>query len=184
MQSSQSSEITRILIDEETIRQRVGTLAAQIAADYADADTPLYLVGVLKGAFIFLADLARRLARPHAVDFMSVSSYGRSATSGEVRLVMDLRQPIEGRHVILVEDIVDTGQTLAYLTKTLASRGPASLRTCAFVRKERPGVHTPDYLGFTIPDVWVVGYGLDYADRYRTLPYIAELAPHVYQSSD
>lgn len=175
------SELNRILITEAAIRQRVGELAEEIAADYAGANTPLYLVGVLKGAFIFLADLARSLTLPHAVDFMSVSSYGRSAVSGEVRLVMDLRQPIEGRHVILVEDIVDTGRTLSYLVKTLASRAPASLKTCAFVRKERPGIHAPDYLGFTIPDVWVVGYGLDYADQFRTLPFIAELARHVYE---
>ncbi len=173
-------DLARILVPEEAIQSRVRELAEQISTDY-EPGTSLYLIAVLKGAFIFLADLARRLSLPHAVDFIALSSYGKSAKSGEVRLVMDLRESIEGKHVIIVEDIVDSGQTLNYLYKMLLSRGPASLRTCTFVRKERPGVTAPiNYLGFSIPDVWVVGYGLDYADEHRTLPFIAELKPEAY----
>ena len=174
------SDLARILVPEDSIQSRVRELATQISADY-EPETPLYLVGILKGAFMFLADLARCITLPHAVDFIALSSYGKSARSGEVRLVMDLRESIEGKHVIIVEDIVDSGQTLNYLYKMLQSRGPATLRTCTFVRKERVGVTAPiDYLGFNIPDVWVVGYGLDYADKHRTLPFIAELKPEVY----
>lgn len=175
-------DIERVLIDADSIQQRVRELAAQIDQDYADKPR-LLLVGVLKGAFIFLSDLCRALTVPHAVDFMAVSSYGMSATSGAVRIVLDLREPIEGKHVLLVEDIVDSGQTLHYLQQVLASRNPASLRTCALSRKARPqAMSVPvDYLGFTIPDVWVVGYGLDYADTHRTLPYIGALKPEVYQ---
>jgi hypoxanthine phosphoribosyltransferase len=158
-------------------------LAWQISQDYADVER-VYLVGVLKGAFIFLADLVRQLTIPHVVDFIAVSSYGHTTThSGAVRLVMDLRQPIVNEHVIIVEDIVDTGHTLHYLIDTLQGRQPASLRICALVCKKRERQDVPiDYLGFEIPDVWVVGYGLDYADTHRTLPYIAELRPEVYQT--
>lgn len=174
-------DIERVLIGQATIQERVRELAAQIARDYAGVDR-LLLIGVLKGAFIFLADLARELTLPHSVDFMSVSSYGMAAISGAVRIVLDLREPIEGEHVMLVEDIVDSGKTIRYLQHVLASRNPASLRTCALLRKERPeAMAVPvDYLGFTIPDVWVVGYGLDYADTHRTLPYIGVLKPEVY----
>ncbi len=174
-------DLARVLLTEDTIQKRVLALARQISQDYAHISNNLYLVGVLKGAFIFLADLARHITISHRVDFMAVSSYGKTAQSGEVRVIMDLREPIEGKHVILVEDIVDTGQTLNYLYKTLLGRRPASLRTCTFVRKTRESLDVPvDYLGFEIPDVWVVGYGLDYADQHRTLPYIAELKAHVY----
>lgn len=164
------------LLSQEVIEARVAALAKQISADYAGTEN-LYCVGILKGAFIFLADLARRLTIPHTVDFMAVSSYGRKgAVSGEMRLIMDLREPLEDRHVLLVEDIVDSGKTLRYLQDLLRSRNPASLRSCAFVQKRRDGPVAPvDYLGFEIPDVWVVGYGLDYAERLRTLPYVAEL---------
>lgn len=181
MSHSLHSEIERVLIDADSIRERVRELAAQIDQDYAGQQ--LLLIGILKGAFIFLADLARELQTPHAVDFLAVSSYGMTASSGAVRIILDLRTPIEGRHVLLVEDIVDTGNTLRYLQNTLISRRPASLRTCALSRKERPeAMDVPiDYLGFTIPDVWVVGYGLDYADTHRTLPYIGVLRPEVYQ---
>lgn len=175
-------DIERILIDEATIQRRVQELAAQITEDYAGVDA-LLLVGILKGAFIFLADISRRLEIPRAVDFMALSAYGTSATaSGAVRIIMDLRQPIEGRHVMIVEDIVDTGLTLDYLYKTLESRKPASLRSCVLLDKtSRREVDVPiDYLGFQIPDVWVVGYGLDYADRHRTLPYIGVLRPEAY----
>lgn len=182
MPDSLSPDIARVLYTRQDIQKRVAEMAAQIAKDYSEVDSIL-LVGVLKGAFIFLADLARLISIPHTVDFLAVSSYGqRGAASGAVRLLMDLREPIAGKHVIIVEDIVDTGQTLGYLNDMLVGRRPASLRRCAFLRKERPGQNVNiDYLGFTIPDVWVVGYGLDYADRYRTLPYIAELKPEIYQ---
>lgn len=175
-------DVERVLIDADSIQQRVRELAAEIDRDYANKPR-LLLIGVLKGAFIFLADLSRALTVPHAVDFMAVSSYGMTASSGAVRIVLDLREPIEGKHVLLVEDIVDSGNTLHYLQQVLASRHPASLRTCALSRKERPqALAVPiDYLGFTIPDVWVVGYGLDYADTHRTLPYIGVLKPEVYR---
>ncbi len=181
MDHSVHPDIERVLIDEATIQRRVGELADQINRDYAGVDQ-LLLVGVLKGAFIFLADLSRRLTVPHSVDFMAVSSYGMAATSGAVRIVLDLRVPVEGQHVILVEDIVDSGKTLHYLQHVLTSRSPASLRTAALLRKQRPETQEVqvEYLGFTIPDVWVVGYGLDYADTHRTLPYIGVLKPAVY----
>lgn len=175
-------DIDRVLISPDQIKARVAELAEEIDQDYADA-SQLLLVGVLKGAFIFLADLARALTIPHAVDFMAVSSYGMTAASGAVRIVLDLRAPIADQHVLLVEDIVDSGSTLMYLREVLTSRRPASLHTCALSRKQRPdAMRVPlDYLGFTIPDEWVVGYGLDYADRYRTLPYIGALKPEVYR---
>ena len=174
-------DLARILVPEETIQAHVKVLAHQISQDYAEVER-LYLVGVLRGAFIFLADLARQLTIPHSVDFMSVSSYGKTAVSGEVRIVLDLREPIAGQHVLIVEDIVDSGKTLSYLYNTLKGRQPASLKTCSLVRKRREHVDVPvHYLGFNIPDVWVVGYGLDYADQHRTLPYIAELKEEVYK---
>jgi len=179
--STISSELERVLLTEADIRQRVAELAQQISEDYREQDN-IYLVGILKGAFIFLADLVRELTIAHTVDFMALSSYGNSATSsGAVRILMDLRAPIENRHILLIEDIVDTGQTISYLHKTLQGRRPASLKTCVLVQKEGEVSHEPiDYLGFTIPNVWVVGYGLDYAERYRTLPYLAELKRSVY----
>lgn len=168
-------ELSRILIPTEQIQNRVQELANQINRDYASVDR-LYIVGILKGAFIFMADLTRRLNVPHIVDFMALSSYGKTTTSGTVRILMDLRESIEGQHVLIVEDILDSGNTLNYLCRILKDREPASLHTCVLVRKIRPEVDLPiDYLGFDIPDVWVVGYGLDFADRHRTLPYIAEL---------
>ncbi len=173
-------DLARVLVPEETIQAHVKVLAHQISLDYADKG-PIYLVGVLRGAFIFLADLVRCLTVPHVVDFMSVSSYGKTTESGVVRIVLDLREPIDNQHVIIVEDIVDSGKTLSYLYKMLKGRNPASLRTCTLVQKPKGPLDVPvDYLGFKIPDVWVVGYGLDYADKHRTLPYIAELKPSVY----
>lgn len=174
--------IERILLSEETINTRVLELAAQISHDYKESEN-IYLVGILKGAFIFLADLSRALQIPHTVDFMAVSSYGSSTiSSGAVRLILDLRQPIEGKHVIIVEDIVDSAHTLKYLYKTLSGRNPASIKTCVLLKKKREGNDFPiDYLGFTIPDVWVVGYGLDFADQYRTLPFVAELKKKIYK---
>jgi hypoxanthine phosphoribosyltransferase len=175
-------ELARVILSADTIQQRVREIAAQISSDYA-VEEGAHLIGILKGAFIFLADLTRCMELPHAVDFMALSSYGKTATTtGAVRILMDLREPIEGRHVIIVEDIVDTGHTLRYLYETLQGRRPASLRTCVLLRKERRHLDVPiDYLGFEIPDVWVVGYGLDFADRHRTLPFIAELKKEAYQ---
>lgn len=168
--------LSQVLVSTAQIQGRVDELARAISSDYA-AGAPLVLVGVLRGAFIFLADLARRLTVPHAVDFIAVASYGDDGRRGAVRLLMDLREPVEGAHVLLVEDIVDSGSTLTYLQGLLGARHPASLRTCALVRKVRLGQEVAvDYVGFELPDVWVVGYGLDHANRYRTLPYIAELA--------
>jgi hypoxanthine phosphoribosyltransferase len=176
-----NSAFERVIISERQIEERIGELAVHISEDY-DQKEPLYLVGILKGAFIFLADLSRRLTIPHAVDFMALSSYGKTARSGAVRILMDLREPIDGAHVILIEDIIDSGNTLAYLYETLNGRGAASLKTCVLLQKEREQVDVPiDYLGFKIPDVWVVGYGLDYAETYRTLPYIAQLKSSEYE---
>ena len=170
------------LISASDIATRVEELAAQIDADYADSG-PLVLIGVLKGSFIFLSDLSRHLTIPHRIEFIAVSSYGdrESETAEAVRLLMDVRHPIESAHVMLVEDIVDTGHTLVYLRRLLAARSPASLKTCTLLHKpDRTEAHTDiDYLGFTIPDVWVVGYGLDYAEQHRTLPYIGELPPEM-----
>jgi len=168
-------DLARILIPTEVIQKRVKELAEQISNDFSHAD-PLYLIGILKGAFIFLADLTRQMQIPHRVDFMAVSSYGKTTVSGAVRILMDLREPIEGQHVMIIEDILDSGQTMNYLYRVLKERNPASLNTCVLLRKDRHSLEAPiDYLGFEIPDVWVVGYGLDFADRHRTLPFIAEL---------
>ncbi len=178
--SDMHHDLARILVSEEAIDNRVKELAAQIDHDYHDKSS-LYMVGILKGAFIFMADLTRCLNMPHVVDFMALSSYGKSTTTGAVRILMDLREPIEGKDVLIVEDILDSGKTLHYLYGILKERQPASLRTCVMTRKARPEEAFPiDYLGFEIPDVWAVGYGLDYADNYRTLPYIAELKKEVY----
>jgi hypoxanthine phosphoribosyltransferase len=168
-------DLAQILISADDIQTRVEALANQISQDYRDVDQ-IYIVGILKGAFIFLSDLTRQLQAPHVVDFMALSSYGKSTSSGAVRILMDLREPVEGRHVLVVEDILDSGKTLDYLYHVLSGRNPASLHTCVLVRKQREHLQVPlDYLGFEIPDVWVVGYGLDFAEKHRTLPYIAEL---------
>ena len=182
-----SDAIERVLIDEATIDARVRKLASKISDDYADVqygESGLVLVGVLKGAFVFLADVARRLTVPHHVDFIALSSYNQGESSGEVRLIMDSRINVADRHVLIVEDIVDTGHTLDYLQRTFRARQPVSLRTCVFLSKpaRREVQVTIDYLGFEIPDVWVVGYGLDFADRYRTLPYIGALKEKIYKS--
>ena len=168
-----------VLISEDDIQARVLELAAQISADYEDSDN-LVMVGVLKGSFIFLADLARRLSIPRTIEFIAVSSYANgSVASGAVRLVMDVRGNIEGKHVLIVEDIVDTGHTLKYLIGMMKSHRPASVKTAALVRKaESAEVDVDvDYLGFDIGNEWVVGYGLDYAEQNRTLPYIGVIKP-------
>jgi hypoxanthine phosphoribosyltransferase len=169
----------RPLLTEKEILARVDLLAARINHEYSERDN-LLLIGILRGAFIFLADLARRLEVPHAVDFIALSTYESGAhSSGAVRLIMDVREDIANRHVLVVEDIVDTGRTLGYLEKTLGARRPASLKKCVLISKtERHEIPIEiDYLGFEIPDVWVVGYGLDYDNRHRTLPYIGIYDP-------
>jgi hypoxanthine phosphoribosyltransferase len=177
------AEIERVLLDEETIAARVRRLAARISEDYAKIDN-LVLVGVLKGAFIFLSDLARNLTVPHEVDFIALSSYNKGVVNtGAVRFIMDTRNNVTGRNVLVVEDILDTGYTLDYLLRAFQARNPASLRTCVCISKpDRHQVEVPiDYLGFEMPDEWLVGYGLDYADHFRTLPYIGILRREVYE---
>jgi hypoxanthine phosphoribosyltransferase len=174
-----TSDLVRVLIDADTIQNRVEELAKIITEDYQHVDE-LVLVGVLKGSFIFMSDLARRLGIPHTVDFIALSSYGNSErSSGNVRMIMDVRENLAGRHVLIIEDILDSGYTLEYLIRNFESRRPESLKTVALLDKpDRRIVNVElDYLGFEIPDVWVVGYGLDYAEKYRTLPYIAEMKP-------
>ncbi len=174
-----TEQAPEVLISEEDIQARVLALAKQISADYDDG-SELVMIGVLKGSFIFLADLSRRLDIPRSIEFMAVSSYGSgSVSTGAVRLVMDVRGNIEGKHVLIVEDIVDTGHTLKYLIRLLKSHRPASIKTAALVQKvESAEVDvTIDYLGFDIGDEWVVGYGLDYNEQNRTLPYIGIIKP-------
>ena len=168
--------IGKVLVERDELAHRVRELAAEISADYADRD--LFLVGVLKGAVFFLSDLMRQLEVPCELDFMAVASYGSSTdSSGVVRILKDLDASIEGREVLIVEDIVDSGLTLSYLLRTLHARSPASLEVCALLTKpERRKVELPiRYVGFEIPNRFVVGYGLDHAERYRNLPYVAAL---------
>ena len=174
-------DIQEVLFSEEQLARRIDEIAEQINRDYADKE--ILLVSVLRGSFIFMADLARKITRPCRIDFMSVSSYGKSTTSsGQVQITKDLSEDISGLHVIVVEDILDSGNTLSYLLRILEQRHPASIRLCTLLdkpdrRKVEVAVH---YSGFTIPDAFVVGYGLDYAERYRNLPYIGILKPEVY----
>jgi len=174
-----------VLLDEATIQRRVQEVADEISADYEGIrNEDFLLVGVLKGAFIFMADLSRRLTVPHRVDFIALSSYEDSTeATGSVRMIMDTRTDVAGRHVLIVEDILDTGYTLRYLYRLFGARGPASLRTAVLLTKpDRREVDVPiHYVGFSIPDVWVVGYGLDFSDRFRTLPFIGALKPRVYE---
>ena len=170
-------KLPETLISEEQIAQRVDEIAAQISSDYAGLGE-VVLLGVLKGAFIFLADISRRLTIPRSIEFIAVSNHEHgSVPSGAVRLVMDIRESIQGRHVIIVEDIIDTGQTIHYLIEMLKSRGPASIKTCALLHKAHKTDIEVDYLGFSIGDEWVVGYGLDFAEHDRTLPYIGVVKP-------
>jgi hypoxanthine phosphoribosyltransferase len=168
-----------VLVTAEELQKRVVELGRQITADYqAQPPRPLLLVGVLKGAVFFLSDLMRYIEVPVEVDFMAVASYGSATdSSGVVRILKDLDAPIEGRDVLIVEDIVDSGLTLQYLLRNLGSRNPASLEVCALLTKpERRKVDLPTrYVGFEIPDRFVVGYGLDYAERHRNLPFVAVL---------
>jgi hypoxanthine phosphoribosyltransferase len=169
--------MSEVLIDASQIATRVRQLARELRAD-VPAETPLHLVAVLKGAFVFLADLLRAIEGPVTCDFIALSSYGSgTTTSGEVRLTKDLDQGIEGRDVVIIEDIVDTGVTLAYLQEILRARGPRSLRTACLLNKPSRRIEAVpvEYIGFTIPDHFVVGYGLDLDQRYRNLPHIAVL---------
>jgi hypoxanthine phosphoribosyltransferase len=168
--------IGEILVQADELQHRIKEMAADVSRDYKGRD--LLLIGVLKGAVFFLADLMRHLDIPCEVDFMAVSSYGSSTdSSGVVRILKDLDAPLEGRNVLIVEDIVDSGLTLQYLMRTLEARNPASIEVCALLTKpERRKVDTPArYVGFEIPDKFAIGYGLDYAERYRNLPYVATL---------
>jgi len=175
------SYIAEILIPSDRLQARIEELGAEISRDYEGKD--LLLLSVLKGSVLFLADLMRRITVPHAIDFMATSSYGAGMeSSGVVRILKDLDAPIEGRHVLIVEDIIDTGRTLDYLVRILQARAPRSLRICTLLDKaSRREVQVPvDYTGFEIPDKFVFGYGLDYAELYRNLPYVAVLAPEFY----
>jgi hypoxanthine phosphoribosyltransferase len=176
------ADVDYVLIDADHLRARTAELAQAIADDHADADD-LLLICTLKGAYMFLGDLSRALRRPHAVDFLGVSSYGSGTrSSGAVQLIMDLKEDIAGRHVLIVEDIIDSGRTLSYLRRTMLARSPASLRICSLLNKpSRREVDVPvEYIGFDIPDEFVVGYGLDFDELYRNLPFIAVLKPAVF----
>lgn len=177
-----ADDIAEVLIDERAIAAKVHELGAAIADDYRGKD--LVLVSILKGALPFLADLMRQVPIPLALDFLEVSSYGEATeSSGVVRILKDLAKPIEGREVVIVEDILDTGQTLSYVIEHLRSKHPASVRLCTLLDKpaRRMAPIRIDYRGFEIPDKFVVGYGLDYAERYRNLPFIGVLKPEVYR---
>ncbi len=178
-------DLKEVLIPADRVQARVGELAAQIDADYAGRE--LLLVGVLKGAVMVMADLARAMHMPIQMDWMAVSSYGSGTkSSGVVRILKDLDTDITGKDVLVVEDIVDSGLTLSWLVGNLRSRGPASVRVCVMLRK--PSAAQMDvnvaYVGFDIADEFVIGYGLDFAERYRNLPFIGTLAPHVYKGGD
>ncbi|MBM6897241.1 hypoxanthine phosphoribosyltransferase [Pseudoflavonifractor capillosus] len=173
--------VESILYSEEQLRQRVKELGAQITADYAGKEP--VLASVLRGSYIFMADLTRAIDLPVTVDFMAVSSYGTGTkSSGQVEIKKDLSDSIEGRDLIIVEDILDSGNTLYYLMEILKARKPASIRICTLMDKpeRRTQPIVADYVGFTIPDAFVVGYGLDYSEKYRNLPYVGILKPSVY----
>ncbi len=164
----------RVLLSEEEVNHRIGEIAAQINQDYEGKD--IHLICILKGGVFFSCELAKRLAIPVSLDFMSVSSYGdNTKSSGVVRIIKDLDEPLEGKHVLIVEDIIDSGRTLSYLIEVLRQRGPADIRLCTLLDKPERRVKKQvkvDYTCFSIPDEFVVGYGLDYAQKYRNLPYI------------
>jgi len=175
-------DVERILITSEEIGARVRELGQQITNDYAGQD--ILMIGVLRGAVIFMSDLARAIKRPINIDFMAISSYGTStSSSGVVRILKDLDESVEGRHLLIIEDIIDSGLTLNYLVENLKSRKPASVRICTLLSKpDRRKVDVQvDYNGFIIPDYFVVGYGLDYAGKYRNLPFIGILKPEIYE---
>ncbi len=176
------NDVKEVLVSKEAIDEKVKEMAEEIRKDYIGNDN-LIVVGILKGAVIFMADLVRHLNLPVLIDFMAVSSYGKSSEStGEVKIVKDLDYSIEGKDILIVEDIIDTGFTLAYLVDNLKRRGARSVRVCTLLDKpeRRKANVNVDYMGFPIPDEFAVGYGLDYAERYRNLPYIGALKEEVY----
>jgi len=176
-------DVAEILIDQESIAKRVEEMGAQISADYEG--TELMLVAVLKGSVVFLSDLMRHITIPHTIDFMATSSYGHvTESTGVVKILKDLDMPVTGKHVLIVEDIIDTGNTLAYLLRILQERNPKSIRVATLLdKKERRTVPVVvDYVGFEIPNKFVVGYGLDFGEIYRNLPYIGVLKPEIYAS--
>jgi hypoxanthine phosphoribosyltransferase len=178
-------DIAEILVTEEQLRTKIAELGEQITSYYRDKN--LLLLGTLKGAVPFIGDLARAIHLPLEIDYMAVASYGSSTeSSGIVRILKDLEAPINKKHVLIVEDIVDSGQTLHYLVDVLQRRNPLSLRICTLLDKERERVKAVeiDYIGFRIPNKFVVGYGLDYAQRYRNLPYIGVLKPSIYEGTE
>ncbi|GCE05171.1 hypoxanthine phosphoribosyltransferase [Dictyobacter aurantiacus] len=177
-------DIEEILISEAQLQEKITSLGQQIALDYTGKN--LLLLGTLKGAVPFIADLARAIDLPLEIDYMAVASYGNTTqSSGIVRIIKDLEGPIDQKHVLIIEDIIDSGLTLHYLVDLLRRRNPLSLKICSLLNKERPRLkNVPiDYYGFTIPDKFVVGYGLDYAQLYRNLPYIGILKPSVYSET-
>ena len=180
--SSLYNDVAEILISEEAIQKRVAELGKQITLDFAGSE--VLMIAVLKGAMLFLADLVRHVNLPVAMDFLAVSSYGAgTSSSGVVRILKDLDDPIEGRNVVIVEDIVDSGRTLDYLLRMFRQRHPATLHVCTLLdKRERREINVPiDYVGFEVPDEFVVGYGLDFAEYYRQLPFIGVLKPEIYQ---
>src|ERR671919_53006 len=179
-QTELEAAVGEVLIDEDALAGKITELADEISNDYADRD--LLLIGVLKGAVFFMADLMRQITVPCEIDFMAISSYGASTdSSGVVRILKDLDINIEGRHVLIVEDIIDSGLTLSYLVRTLEAREPASLEVCALLTKpERRQIDVAvRYVGFEIPNRFVIGYGLDFGERYRNLPYVGVLNPEL-----
>jgi hypoxanthine phosphoribosyltransferase len=182
--TSVHADVGEVLIDEDTLRSRIVELGAEISADYDGRD--LLLVGVLKGAIFFISDLMRELTVPCEIDFMAISSYGAGTdSSGVVRILKDLEINISGRDVLVVEDIIDSGLTLSYLMRNLRSRKPSSLEVCALLTKpDRREIDVPvRYVGFEIPNRFVIGYGLDFAERYRNLPFVAVLHPDLVPSA-
>ena len=178
-------DIETVLFTEQQIAEIVQNMGRQISKDYEGKN--LVLVSVLKGSLMFMADLMRAITVPCTIDFLSVSSYGNgTATSGEVRILKDLDGSLEGKDLLIVEDILDSGMTLSYLLKTLSARNPASIRLCTFVDKpERRRVDIQaDYVGASVPDAFIVGYGLDYAEKYRNVPYIGVLKPEIYTNKE
>ena len=174
-------DVLEVLFSEAQLQERIAALAEAISRDYAGRE--LVIVSVLRGSVIFTADLVRCVTLPLSMDFLAVSSYGSgTSSSGQVRILKDLSDNVEGKHIIIVEDILDTGNTLAYLSNMLAAREPASIKICTLLDKpsRRTADIAADYVGFEVPDAFVVGYGLDYDERYRNLPFIGILKPEVY----
>ena len=184
MSMNMNDDIQTVLVSEEQLRAKVAELGAQISRDYAGKN--LLLVSILKGAVVFIADLMRAVTIPCGIDFMVVSSYGSgTSSSGLVKIVKDLDQDLSGRDVLIVEDILDTGVTLSKLVPMLRLRNPSSVKICAILNKpsRRRADIQPDYEGFQVPDEFVVGYGLDYDEKYRNLPYVGVLKPSVYEKA-